>query len=130
LNGYSTPTDREGAQKNIRIFLASSAELKTERDQFEIFIYRENQRLYQNGIFIELVRWEHFIDAMSKTRLQDEYNHAVKNADIFVSLFFTKVGKYNPGRIRNCLWPIPENRQADGVYLFQKRAYRYREHNR
>ena len=31
---------------------------------------------------------------MSKTRLQDEYNNVVKQSDIFVSLFFTKVGKF------------------------------------
>ncbi len=94
LNGYSTPIDREGAQKYIKIFLASSEELKTEREQFEIFIHRENQNLYKKGIFIELVIWEDFIDAMSQTRLQDEYNRVVKHSDIFVSLFFTKVGKY------------------------------------
>ena len=94
LNGYSTPIDREGAQKHIKIFLASSAELTDDREQFEIFIHRENQRLYKQGIFIELQLWENSIDAMSNTRLQDEYNNVVKNCDIFVSLFFTKVGKY------------------------------------
>ncbi len=94
LNGYSTPIDRKGSQRHIKIFLASSAELKEEREQFEIFIHRENQQLYKKGIFIELILWENFIDAMSKTRLQDEYNNVVKNSDIFVSLFFTKVGKY------------------------------------
>ena len=94
LNGYSTPIDRKGIQKNIKIFLASSKELKEERDQFEIFIHRENKNLYKKGIFIELELWENFIDAMSMTRLQDEYNTVVKKSDIFVSLFFTKVGKY------------------------------------
>ncbi len=94
LNGYSTSIDRGGAQKHIKIFLASSAELKEEREQFEIFIHRENQQLYKKGIFIELILWENFIDAISKTRLQDEYNNVIKNSDIFVSLFFTKVGKY------------------------------------
>ncbi|MCP4607958.1 MAG: GTP-binding protein [Planctomycetes bacterium] len=94
LNGYSTPVDRKGTQKHIKIFLASSAELKAEREQFEIFIHRENQQLYKRGIFIELELWENFIDAMSKTRLQDEYNNVVKHSDIFVSLFFSKVGKY------------------------------------
>ena len=38
--------------------------------------------------------WEDFIDAMSQTRSQDEYNKAVEDSDIFVSLFHTKVGKY------------------------------------
>ncbi len=40
------------------------------------------------------MRWENFLDAMSKTRLQDEYNKAICECDIFVSLFFTKTGKY------------------------------------
>ena len=31
----------------IRIFLASSSELKEDREQFEIFIHRENQQLYK-----------------------------------------------------------------------------------
>ena len=94
LNGYSSPIERKGDQKNIKIFLASSSELREEREQFEIFIHRENQKLYKNGIFIELRLWENSIDAMSQTRLQDEYNKVVKQSDIFVSLFFTKVGKY------------------------------------
>lgn len=94
LNGYSTLIDRGGTQKHIKIFLASSAELKAEREQFEIFIHRENQTLYKQGIFIELQIWENFYEAMSQTRLQDEYNRVVKHCDIFVSLFYTKVGKY------------------------------------
>lgn len=94
LNGYSTPKERKGSQKLIQVFLASSSELKEEREQFEIFINRENQQLYEQGIFIKLVVWENFIDAMSQTRLQDEYNLAIRDADIFVSLFFTKVGKF------------------------------------
>ncbi len=94
LNGYSTTMDRKGNQRRIKIFLASSSELKEERDQFEIFINRENKELYEQGIFLDLIVWEDFIDAMSQTRLQNEYNLAVKDADIFVSLFFTKVGKF------------------------------------
>ena len=31
---------------------------------------------------------------MSRTRLQDEYNRAIRECDVFVMLFFTKVGKY------------------------------------
>jgi internalin A len=31
---------------------------------------------------------------MSETRLQDEYNKELRSCDIFVSLFFTKTGKF------------------------------------
>jgi len=80
--------------KKIKIFLASSKELEVERREFEIFINRENKRLFDEGVFIHLEIWEDFIDAVSKTRLQDEYNEAVRNSDIFISMFFTKAGKY------------------------------------
>ncbi|MGH8578852.1 MAG: hypothetical protein ACREVK_01570 [Gammaproteobacteria bacterium] len=38
--------------------------------------------------------WEDFLDAVAKTRLQDEYNKAIRECDIFVMLFCTKVGQY------------------------------------
>ena len=82
------------AIKKIRVFLASSSELSNDRKEFEIFINRENKALLTKNIFLELVVWEDFIDAMSKTRLQDEYNKAILRSDIFVMLIHKKVGKY------------------------------------
>jgi len=79
---------------NIKIFLASSAELKTDRDQFEIFINRKNKDWVNKGAHLELVIWEDFLDCISKTRLQDEYDKAIHECDIFILLFSTKVGKY------------------------------------
>jgi len=80
--------------KTIKIFLASSSELLEDRRTFEIFLNRRNKILIKEGIFLELVIWEDFLDAVSQTRLQDEYNKALKQCDIFIMLFYTKVGKY------------------------------------
>lgn len=80
--------------KKIRLFLASSSELKEDRNGFEIFINRKNKELFNQHIFIELIIWEDFLDAVSKTRLQDEYNKAISECDIFLMLYFKKVGKY------------------------------------
>ncbi len=108
--------------KTIKVFLASSAELKEDREKFEIFINRENKRLNEQGIFIELNLWEDFIDAMSQTRLQDEYNKVVRGCDIFVSLFFTKVGKYTAEEFEQAFGQF----QATGkpyVYTYFKDEY-------
>lgn len=43
---------------------------------------------------MEVVRWENFLDAISETRLQDEYNAEVRKCEIFIALFFTKTGKF------------------------------------
>jgi CHAT domain len=80
--------------RRIKIFLASSSELKDERVQFELLIGRENKRLVNQGVFLELVIWEDFRDHFSKDGLQVEYNRAVQECEIFVMLFFTKVGPY------------------------------------
>jgi hypothetical protein len=77
-----------------KIFLASSSELKEDRDQFEILINRKNNIWNNQDVFLELVRWEDFLDAISRTRLQDEYNKAIRDCDVFVMLFFTKPGPY------------------------------------
>jgi hypothetical protein len=77
-----------------KIFLASSAELKADREQFELAVNRKNKEWIKQGIFLELIVWEDFLDAVSKTRLQDEYNKTIRECDIFVMLFWTKVGLY------------------------------------
>lgn len=61
---------------------------------FEILVNRKNKAWVDKGIFIELVQWEDFLDVMSKTPLQDEYNARIRDCDLFVLLFWTKVGRY------------------------------------
>ena len=80
--------------QKIKLFLASSSELKDDREQFEIFIYRKCKTWFDRGIFLHLDIWEDFLDAMSAGGLQSEYNKAIQDCDIFVLLAFNKVGKY------------------------------------
>jgi internalin A len=77
-----------------RVFLASSAELRADRDAFELYFRQQNDHLRAEGLYLEIVRWENFLDAMSDTRLQNEYNRAIRDCDLFVSLFRTKTGRY------------------------------------
>jgi internalin A len=82
------------APREIRIFLASSFEFADDRDDFELYFRQQNDLLRKKGFYLEIVRWENFLDAVSKTRLQNEYNKAICECDIFLSLFFTRTGKY------------------------------------
>lgn len=121
LNSYSTPNDRQGKQKKIKIFLASSSELQKEREQFEIFINRENKELYDKGVFLHLEQWEDFLDNMDQNRLQDTYNIAVKKCDLFVSLFFTKVGPYTTEEFENAFQEFKETGKPL-IYTYFKNA--------
>ena len=76
------------------LFLASSKELKAERDDIEKFIGQRNKLWQPQGIFLHLEIWEDFDDAMSATRKQDDYDAAIRAADAFVVLVHTRVGKY------------------------------------
>ncbi|GJL69064.1 MAG: Rab family protein [Nitrospirales bacterium] len=94
-NGVSDASSAgQTPSRTIKIFLASSEELREDRDAFDLYFRQQNDRLLQQGAYLEIVRWENFLDAMFDSRLQDEYNHEVRSCDIFVSLFKTKTGRY------------------------------------
>jgi formylglycine-generating enzyme required for sulfatase activity len=88
------PLRRDHELKTHKIFLASSSELLDDRKEFQLFIARKCNDWVPKGVHLEVVVWEDFLDAVSRTRLQDEYNEAIRECDLFVMLFFTKVGKY------------------------------------
>ena len=106
---------------SIKIFLASSSELKEDRDAFDLYFRQQNDRLRKQGIYLEIVRWENFLDAMSETRLQDEYNKEVKACDIFVSLFFSKTGKYTEEEFETAHQHF-QNTKKPLIYTFFKNA--------
>jgi hypothetical protein len=79
---------------NTKIFIASSWQLRRDRAAFRELIMEQNNAWHEQGAFLQVIGWEHFIDAVSQTRLQDEYNKAIRECDVFVMLYHTKVGKF------------------------------------
>ncbi|MEL7353191.1 MAG: NB-ARC domain-containing protein, partial [Cyanobacteria bacterium J06560_5] len=115
----------------IKIFLASSSELKSDRDQFEIFINRRNKALRDQGIFLHLVIWEDFLDTISVDGLQSEYNSAIKDCDIFVILIHNKVGKYTAEEFDNAFGQfVATSRPRIFTYIKKPRTNEDREDTR
>jgi len=106
--------------KIIDLFLASSSELKDDREQVEIWVNRENNRLVEKGFFLKLNLWEDFLDAMSETRLQDEYNKVVAKSDIVICLFATKVGKYTEEEFEVACANFKEKGKPKYIYTYFK----------
>lgn len=50
--------------KTIRIFLASSSELRKDRDAFDLYFRQQNDRLRKQGVYLQIVRWENFLDEL------------------------------------------------------------------
>jgi hypothetical protein len=106
--------------QKIKLFLASSFELKDDREQFEIFIYRKCKDWFDKGIFLHLDIWEDFLDAMSTGGLQSEYNKAIENCDIFVLLAFNKVGMYSTQEFSNAFKKFSETQKPFIFTYFKK----------
>ena len=106
-------------RKTLKIFLASSYELQTDRESFELHFGARKRKTFSRDI--EVVLWEDFVDAMSSTRLQDEYNKAVKDCDMFVMLFFTKVGKYTAEEFETAFGQFKDNGKPL-IYTYFKNA--------
>lgn len=107
--------------RTVRIFLASSSELEEDRDAFDLYFRQRNDRLKDQGIYLIIDRWENFLDAMSETRLQDDYNQAVRGCDIFVCLFFTKTGKFTEEEFDNAHRRFKEKGRPH-IFTFFKNA--------
>ncbi len=80
--------------KKIKIFLASSKALQSEREHFEREIYRKCKAWFDREIFLHLDIWEDLSARMSLEGSQSAYNQYVKAADLFVLLVHSKVGMY------------------------------------
>ena len=80
--------------KEIKVFLASSEELKYDRLAFSDLIRKLDNIYEKRGIRIKLYQWEDFDAAYNDKRKQDEYNEYIKQSDLFLALFRTKAGKF------------------------------------
>ena len=106
----------------IEVFLASSSELEEERNKVEIWVRRQNDELIRNGFRLKLHLWEDFLDAMSKTRLQDEYNKAVLRSDIMLCLFATKIGRFTKEEFEVAYNGFKESGRPRFIYTYFKEA--------
>lgn len=83
---------------DIKIFLASSiVELIHDRDAIGNYIRRVNDALRDHGsdLYVRLFLCEHENAAISAlTRKQEEFNQQIREADLFVTLYFNHAGSY------------------------------------
>ena len=80
--------------KTIKIFLASSDELKPDRDAFGNLVRRLDRIYEKRGVRIDLFEWEDYDAAYNNVPKQDEYDEQVRASDMFLALFYIKGGKF------------------------------------
>lgn len=80
--------------KKVKIFIASSAELKEDKQMFDLFFSEKNKLLRDRNIDLDQRTWMDFDSSLNETRLQDRYNEYIRNCDIVIFLFHTRLGRY------------------------------------
>jgi len=108
--------------KAYRIFLASSYELKEDREQFEIFIGRQNNLLKDKNVYLQTVLWEDIGAEVYPTHKQDHYNKELKTCDVFVMLYWSKVGKYTHVEFEMALAQFRYTEYHPKIFVYRKTA--------
>jgi internalin A len=88
----------------------------------ELYFRQQNDWQRKEGIYLKFIHCANFIDAMSETRLQDEYNEAIRHCDIPMSLFSTKAGNYTVEEFDVACQAYKETKRRPKVYTFFKNA--------
>lgn len=103
-----------------KIFLASSNELKEERDSFAKFIREINEVMKLQNIELEAEQWEFKDKAIQGQRIQDMYNDTLANCEICIVLFWTKCGKYSQEELEFAYNKFKEGLNPRKIYVFFK----------
>ena len=89
--------------KNITVFLASSDELKNDRNSFHSLVASLDEIFEPRGYRIRCRRWEDFSAFCTGSRTQDDYNRIVRASDICICMFHRKAGEYTIAEFNQAL---------------------------
>ena len=108
--------------KNIKVFIASSAELDEDKTQFDLYFAQRNKVYSKRYITFEQKTWRDFPSYLSETQLQDRYDEYIRQCDIVIFLFHTRMGQYT---LRELEVAYRQFKQSGGkrpkIYIYVKR---------
>jgi internalin A len=96
--------------------------LKDVREAIHKLFSEENNKVMEkgNGIYVQIVQWEGLPEHISQDCKQGDYNEELKNCEVFLSLFWTKVGKYTEEEFDLAYSEFKANRQPYILYTYFK----------
>jgi len=106
--------------KTIKIFLASSGELKEEREKIALFIAQENKILVKEELFLELVVWEYLLHSFTNERIQNYFNEEMIKCDIVIALFYKQVGQFTKEEFDLAYDNFKKGNQIKNIFVFFK----------
>lgn len=106
--------------KTIKVFIASSEELKLERLEFTDMIQQLNRILKPRGLEIEPVKWEYLDTSMGPLHKQEEYNNELKTCEMCLVLYWTRFGDYTKSELETAYSELCAGRNPQKLYVYFK----------
>lgn len=103
-----------------KIFIASSAELKSERNELVDLIQDLNEDLEKLGIKLKPVLWEYMDSSMGEKRKEDEYLEKLRQCEICLVLFWRTLGEYTKEELDVAVAEMTAGRLPKKVYVLYK----------
>lgn len=108
--------------KTIKVFIASSEELKLERLEFTDMIQQLNRILKCRGVEIDPVKWEYLDASMGPLHKQEEYNRELKTCEMCLVLYWTRFGDYTKSELDTAYSELCAGRNPKKLYVYFKDA--------
>jgi tetratricopeptide (TPR) repeat protein len=106
--------------KTIKIFLASSEELKEERLQLADLVENLNHTLAKQDLHIQLVKWEYLDSSMGPKHKQEEYNEELRTCELCLVLYWTKFGMYTKKELDTAYHELCAGNNPKKLYVYFK----------
>ena len=106
--------------KTIKVFIASSNELREERLEFSELFEHLNRVFKCRGIELEISKWELLDESMGPLRKQEEYNREIKTCDMCLVLYWTKIGDYTREELDVAYNELRAGRKPYKLYIYFK----------
>lgn len=87
--------------KLVKVFIASSAELDQDKTMFDVYFSDKNKLYRKKDIEFDHRTWKDFCSSLNDGRLQDRYNAYIRECDLVIFLFHTRLGNI---RVKSWKW--------------------------
>ena len=109
--------------KTIKVFLASSAELDEDKTRFDLYFSDKNKLYRKRNIDFDQRTWKDFSSSLTRTgRLQDRYNEFLKECDIAVFLFHSRMGQYTLEELREAQAAFEKSGRKPRIFIYFKES--------
>ena len=106
--------------KTIKIFLASSEELKDERKELADLVEHLNFTLGKQDMNIQLVKWEYLDSSMGPLHKQEEYNRELRDCELCMVLYWTRFGMYTKTELDTAYSELCAGNNPKKLYVYFK----------